>query len=162
MTARVLGRAIFLVAATVAPPAQALGGSGTLRGAGRFTVQRCHGFRDQVTGTVTLAADGTWSASVTGGSFDGTWTTDSGRRYELSFSAPAEAAFVASLASDASQLCRTSVTVTSVTRDDFSLTVNRRLTKARLLLRYEATGSGGGRSGRARYLLKLHGRWTAG
>lgn len=155
---------LCLVAAADAG-AQSPGGSGTLKGNGALAVQRCGQDQLRASATVIVLPDGTWSAiSSEGAGFAGTWTAldTSGRKLDLAFDASSEAGFVSSLANDAAELCRTSIEVTSVQKKKFLLKINRPGTRAKLVLRYTATGTGNGRSGWARSGLTLAGRWTAG
>lgn len=143
--------------------AEAFSGSGTLKGTGSLAVQRCGQGRLHAKATVAVAADGTWTASTTEGAlFSGTSVPvgTSGRQLDLSFDAGSEAGFIGSMASDAAELCHTSIEVTSVLKKAFVLTLNRRATRAKLKLRYAGTGVGGGRAGWARSGLTLSGRWT--
>jgi hypothetical protein len=145
--------------------AQAVTGSGALRGSGALAVQRCGRDHLRAEAHVLVAPDGTWSATtVEGAAFSGTSipTGTSGRKLELTFDAESEAGFLATMAQDAAELCRTSIQVTSATKRKFILSINRRATRAKLELRYTGTGIGGGRSGWARSGLTLKGPWTPG
>jgi hypothetical protein len=147
------------------PGAEAqVAGYGRLKGIGALAVQRCGQAPLHTAAQVVVASDGTWSAtSNDGAAFTGTSVPagGSGRKLALSFDASSEAGFIASMAGDAAELCHTSIEVTSVLKKKFVLTVNRRATRAKLVLRYTATGIGGGRSGKARSGFTLQGRWTS-
>ena len=151
---------------TAAPDvgAQGVSGSGTLKGTGTLAVQRCGRDRLHAQAQVVVAAGGTWSATTSeGAAFSGTSVPSgtSGRQLDLSFDAGSEVAFVASMASNAAELCHTSVVVTSAAKQKLLLSINRRGSRAKLVLRYTGTGVGGGRSGWARSGLTLKGPWTA-
>jgi hypothetical protein len=155
---------LVLVPATETP-AQVVAGSGFLEGKGTLAVQRCGRDRLRARTQVVVAPDGTWVATTDEGTgFSGTSVPvgTSGRQLALSFDADSEAGFVGSMALDAAELCRTSIAVTSVLKKKFLLTINRRGTRAKLVLRYVGTGVGDGRSGWARSGLTLRGAWTAG
>lgn len=154
--------AVLLLLVTCVP-CFALGGSATLRCTAHLKVQRCGGFGDSFRVTFQLRDDGTWVVASDTGTYSGTYavTDDAGRKLALAFDADSEAGFVAGLAADASELCRTPVTVGTVTPRKFGLTFNRRHTRAKLSIRLTGTGTGGGRSGTATWRLQGAGRFTA-
>jgi hypothetical protein len=159
---RVLLPALVVVA--TATDSVAVSGSLALRAQVHLTVHRCGGFGDRFPATVQFRDDGTWTASSDGPTFSGTYTMvdTNGRKLGLAFDPPSESGFVASLVADASELCRTAVTVSSLTTKAFQVTFNRKGNRGKLNIRFVATGTGGGRSGRATWRLGGRGRWTAG
>jgi hypothetical protein len=161
----VLGFGLLSAEAIVArAAAQTISGSGTLKGSGLLAVQRCGRARLRARAQVVVAPDGTWTATTDDGvAFSGTSVLagTSGRKLDLSFDASSETGFVGSMAGDAAELCRTGIQVTSVTKKQFFLAINKRRSRATLVLRYTGTGIGNGRSGWARSSLRLEGRWTA-
>lgn len=154
----------FFLLATVAE-GLALTGSLAVRSAqAQFKVQHCGGFRDRVPVTVQLRDDGTWLAVTDEPAFSGTYTVAdaSGRKLALAFDPDSEAGFHANVASDASGLCRTAVSVTSLTAKVFEIKFNRKGTRAKFNIRFVGTGTAGRRSGRVTNRLTGEGRWTAG
>jgi hypothetical protein len=139
-------------------------GSGALAARSVLRIKGC-GTRTGSFGLVALAnGDGTWSAQDTAGTgYAGTYTMlgSTGRKLDLQFDASTMTAFVSSLSADAADLCGLPVTVTSSMRKKFLLRINRRGTRAKLVLVYVFTGSAGGRQGSARYQLRAAGPWTA-
>jgi hypothetical protein len=138
-------------------------GSANLRGKGAFAVQRCGRDRGRVTLAMSVAADGTWTAFGPLGSFSGSAVPrgGSGRTLDLDFDAQSLDAFIAALVVDASDLCKTGVVPTDVRRQRFRLRLDRKRTKARLVLRYRFAGTAAGRRGRAAYRLTARGPWTS-
>jgi hypothetical protein len=156
--------ALFLTFAVV-NQAGAQPGNGQLAGRSVLAVKGCGRQPASFAATVAIDADGTWSGQDSEGEhFAGTWTPKgvSGRKLEVAFDPETEAALVAALVSDIALLCDASepITVSSVTKKVFRLTVNRKRTRAALVLRYAVKGSAGGRSGTARYRVKAKGPWT--
>lgn len=143
--------------------AQVNGGVAELAGTSALSIRGCGRDRDpRFAAAVTVRPDGTWSAvDAQGDPFGGTWVHagKSGRALELFFDTDTEADFVATVAEDAGILCDApgTVVVTSTTRKRFALKVNRRLTKATLVLRYLLRGSTAEGSGTARYRLRAKG-----
>jgi hypothetical protein len=107
--------------------------------------------------------DGTWSATSDGPAFAGTYTAvgRSGRKIALQLGDPAVAALVASVAADVSTLCHTPVQVTSASPKVLTLTLNRKRTKATLVVRYVVRGTSSEGSGKATFGLTAHGAWSA-
>jgi hypothetical protein len=151
----------------LAAPGSAAAETGTATIAGRsvLAVDGCG--RDRAAFAVTLVTepDGTWRAQDGDGRpFTGTWTvrSASGRKLDVAFAPATEAAFVEGLATDVAVLCKTpDVVVRSVARKTVTLALNRRRTRATLVLRYTLRGSAGGGAGSARYRAKATGAWTA-
>jgi hypothetical protein len=159
----ILGGACLAIAMVAQAGAQA--GDGQLVGSSVLAVKGCGRERASFTATVITEPAGAWSAQDSEGQrFTGTWvpTGVNGRKLELAFDPETEAGFIAALVSDVAALCETPdpITVSSVVKKVFKLAVNRRQTRAKLLLRYSVTGSAGGRSGTARYRVKAKGSWT--
>jgi hypothetical protein len=156
---------LALILTLAAPPvrAQVVSGSGDLFGRGKFGVQRCGRDRDAVTAVVAVNVDGSWSAVVNGRPYSGTSTPigTSGRKLDLFFDGVGMAQFISTLEELASDLCDESVTSTSETKRKFLLKVNKKRTKAAVILKYIFTGTAGGRSGKARYFFKVKGLWAA-
>ncbi len=99
-----------------------------------------------------------------GPTFSGTYAVAdaSGRKLALAFDSDSEAGFYASVVSDASELCRTAVSVTSLTAKAFEVTFNRKGTRAKLAIRFVGIATARGRTGRVTNRLTGQGRWTAG
>ena len=113
---------------------------------------------------VGLSEDGTWTATNPEGAIHGTWAPvgTGGRKFSLDFDAASFDAVFGPIAADVTMLCRVAVTPTSITKRRFTLTLNRRRTRATLSLEYRFTGTSAIRSGTAKYLLTGSGRWRTG
>jgi hypothetical protein len=151
----------------VAPAlASAIVGSGSLTGPSQLRVRGCGSHRTRFSAALTVAADGTWIAQTDdGGRVAGTSTPlgRSGRKLQLSLDAPSTADLAADVAQEVAILCDSdSVIVTSTRANALTLSLNRRLTKVKLVMRFTFEGSAGDRSGRATYRLTGNGPWTAG
>ena len=146
--------------------ASAFVGSGSLAGPSQLRVRGCGTHRAQFSATLTVAADGTWIAQTDdGGRVAGTSTPlgRSGRKLRLSLDAPSTADLAADVAQEVMILCDSeSVAVTSTRANALTLSLNRRLTKVKLVMRFTVEGTAGGRSGKASYRLIGNGSWTAG
>ena len=158
------GFAVLALALAVAVAGEASTGRALLTGTSKLVVHGCGARRAQFSGTVTISNDGTWTAqSDEGDGFAGTYTPAgrTGRKVLLTFDASSLAAFVGAVEEDVALACQSPpATVTSSRPKALSLAVNRKLTKAKLLLRYAFTGNAGGRSGTATYKLVARGPWT--
>jgi hypothetical protein len=146
-----------------ASSAQALEGTAVMAAKQKIAVKRC-GKDGGTSGlTFTVDASGAWTAETSeGGTFTGTGTPfgASGRKLDLTFDAGSLTAFAGSLASDASSLCGAAVIVETAERTLFRFGVNRRGTKAGLVLKYRFAGSAGGQPGTATFKLKASGPFT--
>lgn len=168
MTPRRLAAAVLFVLALGAyAQAQAPAGTAHLAGTAKLAVRGCGADKEpHFSSTVTLLADGSWSATDSeGDTFAGTWVAGApaGRRFDLALDAGTEADLVATVASDVGLLCDApgDVVVTSTVRKRFTLTLNRTRTKAKLVLRYAFRGTANGRSGTAGYRVRAKGPFTA-
>lgn len=154
------------IALLVAAPAVAgaVSGSAALTGKSRLGVRGCGADRATFSASVLVQDDGTWIAQsdqVFGGTYAPTGRT--GRTLALSFDAASEAGFIASIEEDVATVCESPpATVTSSRRKVMALVLNRKLTKAKLVVKYAVTGNAGGRSGTATYRLIGRGPWTPG
>jgi hypothetical protein len=161
---RVLLAALVTAALLGVPAADAQTGAqtGVLTGRSLVAAKGCGKVRESLVYAVGLAADGTWSAGNLTGTYSGTSAPldASGRKRELTFDADSLAAFIATVASDVTGLCGVAVTVTSATKTAFIFKLNGKGTKAKVVLAYAFTGTAGGRSGTAKYRLKLKGPWS--
>lgn len=154
---------VFLLAASAV--ARAAGGSAALSGTSRLGVHGCGADPGSFSGTLAVNADGTWAIDTGEGVFAGTYVAigRTGRKLRLALDAASLAGFVASVEADVAMLCETPpVTVTSSRAKVVSLTINRKLTMAKLVVRYLFRGNAGGRSGTATYRLVGRGAWTPG
>jgi hypothetical protein len=156
----------FALAMVVALPAVAgaMSGAGSLAGTSKLAVKGCGRLRAEFSGTLLVAEGGTWSVQVTGEeTFAGTYTPlgRSGRKIRLALDDPSTAALVASVAEDIAGACELpAVTVTSVNPKVLTLALDRKLTKAKLVVRYAFKGNAGGRTGTATYKVIGRGPWT--
>jgi hypothetical protein len=144
--------------------AQTPAGAGQLSGTSVLAVKGCGRDRDPaLVLLVTLGPDGSWMAEdQEGARFGGTSAPigSSGRKLDLSFDAETEAAFRARAAADVGELCQAPATVESAVKKAFTLKLNRKLTRAKLALRYVFTGTAGGIPGRATQRVSTKGPWV--
>lgn len=146
--------------------AQSTQGSGVLSGTGVLAVRGCGRDRLRASLPITTWADGTWSVQTdVRGALSGRWTAldARGRRLDLAFDAPSAEAFAAMQANDLRELCRaTSLERVTVEKRVALLVINRRGTRATLVLRFVTTATVDGKPRVARDKLRLAGRWVAG
>lgn len=158
----------LVLALLILAPAVLYAASGTasLTGTSKLAVKGCGRDRGVFSASLVVAADGTWSAQATGGDrFAGTYTTKghAGRKLVFTLDAAATAALAASIAEDVTTICESPpATVTSSRMKVLTLTLDRKLTKATLVMRAVFTGSAGGRSGTATYKVLGRGPWMPG
>src|SRR5436190_19811781 len=102
-------KGILLALALAAPTAVgAFTGTGTLTGTSKFVVPGCGTDRGAFVTSITVAADGTWSAqSSEGSSFSGTYVPvgRADRKVRFTFDAGTTSALTSSIVADASMLC---------------------------------------------------------
>jgi hypothetical protein len=159
MTGLVIALCLALLSVASADP-----GSGQLTGRAMLDAGGCG--RDRATFAIQLvvAADGTWTAlDADGTSFAGTSAPKgrSGRKHDLAFDPDTEQGFVSVLAADVAELCEVpEVTVDTVKKKALTLTVNRKGTRAAIVLRYVLRGTAAGRRGTATYRMNAKGSWT--
>jgi hypothetical protein len=157
--------AMVVVALAAATTAAAFSGTATLAGKSKLAVHGCGADRGTFAATVTVAADGTWTALATDGpSAAGTWTPvgRAGRKVRFTFDAASLAALGATVIDEVSMLCHVTATLTAVHPHALTLILNRKLTRATLVISYGFSGRAGGRSGTASYHVVGHGSWTPG
>lgn len=138
-------------------------GSGSLTGNGALKVKGCG--TDELRGipiTFTVQTDGTWVAVLPDATLGGTTTLagKDGRKLQLQFAPVSTATFLQARAADISQLCARSVTMNSVEQKAFTLTLNKKRTRAKVVLSYRLEGTAGGKGGNARYKITAKGPWT--
>ncbi len=159
--AALMTAAVSLAAPTVAG---AFTGTATLTGASKFVVPGCGAHRGAFVTSITVAADGTWSAdSSEGSSFSGTYVAigRANRKIRLTLDAATTAALVSGITADASMLCHSSVTVTGSHPRALTLSLIHKGTQAKLAIAYVFSGRARGRSGTASYHVTGRGPWTA-
>jgi hypothetical protein len=152
--------ALLLVAPSIGSAAS---GGATLAGKSRLGVPRCGAARMTFSGTLGIRPDGTWTADGGDDAFSGTYAVmgRTGRKLALTMDATSQAAFIASVAEEIASLCESPpVTVTASRAKVLTLVLDRKLTKAKLIVRYAFTGTAGGRSGTAAYRLIARGAWS--
>lgn len=153
-----------LAICNVATAGAQVAGSGSLKGPISFAVKKCGTDRGRVQLVLAVAQDGTWTAgSDEGLPLSGTSQPlgASGRKLALAFDPASAADFVAQRASDIEAGCRVSgVVIDTATPAKFTLTLNRKRTRATLAVVYTLVGSAGGSASRATFRLKAAGRWT--
>lgn len=153
--------ALSLAASTAAT---AFTGTGTLTGASKFTVPGCGSDRGTFETSITVAADGTWSAqSSDGPSFSGTYVPvgHANRKLRFTLDAATTSALISAIVADASMLCRAPATLTGSRARALTLSLNRKGTEAKLVIAYGFSGRSRGRSGAASYHVIGRGPWTA-
>jgi hypothetical protein len=162
MPLRPVALAILIVAAASRPAPAAIGAA-SLTGTSRLAAKGCGADREPLVATVTVRDDGTWSAESPGDQFSGTYTSvgGTGRKLAFAFDAPTLTTLTGRIVEGVSGLCNVSGVVISSSRAKaLTLTINRKLTRAKLLLRYVFAGSAGGRRGTATYTARAAGPWT--
>ena len=156
---------ILLALALVVPTAAtAFTGTGTLTGTSKFGVPGCGSDHAAFVTSMTVAADGTWSAqSSEGPSFSGTYVAvgRADRKVRLTFDAATASALSSSIVADASRLCHASVTLTGSHPHALTLSLIRKGTQAKLVIADAFSGRARGRSGTASYHVIGRGPWTA-
>jgi hypothetical protein len=145
-------------------PAHALAGSTALTGASVLAVHGCGHDRSTLTAVLQVADGGTWTVlSQDGPSFTGTYVPKgkSGRKLVLTVAAASEQAIAATAVADIEALCNAQgVVVTAVRAKVLTLTLDKKLTTAKLVVRYLLKGSANGRSGTATLRITAKGPWT--
>ena len=163
-TLKILALLTALVTCQVGAAGAQVVGSGELRGQVSFAIKKCGADRGRAQVGIAVAPDGTWTAgSGEGLPLSGTSQPlgMSGRKLTLAFDAESAADFVAARASDIEAGCRVSgVVIESATPTRFTLALNRKRTRATLVVIYKLVGSAGGTSGKATFKLRASGRWT--
>jgi hypothetical protein len=156
---------VFALALAASTVASAFTGTGTLTGTSKFVVPGCGTDRGAFVTSVTVAADGTWSAQSTeGSSFSGTYVPvgQANRKVRLTLDATTTSALASVILADAEMLCHRGVTVTGSHPHALTLSLNRKGTTAKLVIGYGFSGRSRGRSGTASYHVIGRGPWTAG
>jgi hypothetical protein len=156
----------ILLALSLAAPtaATAFTGTGTLTGTSTFAVPGCGSDRGAFVTSITVAADGTWSAlSSDGPSFSGTYVPvgRADRKVRFTFDAATASALTMRIVADASTLCHAPATLTGSHPRALTLSLIRKGTEAKLNLGYAFSGRARGRSGTASYHVTGRGPWTA-
>jgi len=155
----------ILLALSLAVPtaATAFTGTATLTGTSKFVVPGCGIDRGTFVTSITVAADGTWSAqSSDGPSFSGTYVpvgrTD--RKVRLTLDAATTSALIPIIVADASMLCHAPATLTGSRPRALTLSLKHKGTVAKLVIGYVFSGRSRGRSGSASYHVAGSGPWT--
>jgi hypothetical protein len=144
--------------------ATAFTGTGTLTGTSKFAVPGCGSDRGAFATSITVAADGTWSAQSTDGpSFSGTYVPvgRANRKVRFTFDAATTSALTSGIVADASMLCHAPVKLTGSHPRALTLSLKRKGTQAKLTIAYVFSGRARGRSGTASYHVTGRGPWTA-
>jgi hypothetical protein len=151
----------FLALAAAASAQSVPDGSGTLAGGDRLRVPGCGRQAGPVRVDFALASNGGWTADLGATTYSGTSTQLGPRVARLTLDSVSLAALETALETDASALCEEMVTIDSLTTNA-ALLVNKRQTRARLLVGARATGStAGGAQGNGLYRLRAGGAWIA-
>jgi hypothetical protein len=154
---------LFALALAASTAASAFTGTGTLTGRSKFVVPGCGTDRGAFVTSVTVAADGTWSAQSTeGSSFSGAYVPvgQANRKVRLTFDDATTSALDSNIVADATRLCNAGVTLTGSHPHALTLSLNRKGTVAKLVIAYGFSGRSRGRSGTASYHVIGRGPWT--
>jgi len=139
-------------------------GSGTLGGNETFKAgPGCGKETDLLNATLSLAANGAWSAHTLDADYSGTATpADSkGRKWNFAFNGPSFAGFRGVLEDWATTLCDYyEVTIDTLDVPKFTLKVNKLGNEATVKLKAKATGHTDLGNGKGTYNTKLAGAWT--
>ena len=163
MTMNVKGLLLALALALAPTAATAFTGTGTLTGTWKFTVPGCGSDRGALVTSLTVAADGTWTAqSSDGPSFSGTYVAVGTKKLRLTLDATTTAALAPAIVADAERLCSAGVTLTGSHPRALTLSLKHKGTIAKLTIGYTFSGRSKGHSGSASYHVAGHGPWTAG
>jgi len=158
-------KGILLALALAAPTAAtAFTGTGTLTGTSKLAIPGCGTDRGTFVTSITVAADGTWSAqSSDGPSLSGTYVPvgRANRKLRFTLDAATTSALSSGIVADASMLCHASVTLTGSRPRALTLSLKRNGTQAKLVIGYGFSGRSRGRSGTASYRITGRGPWTA-
>lgn len=129
-------------------------------------VKQCGADRGQVEVGIQVAADGTWRAgSGEDIEFGGTSQPvgTSGRKIALAFDAATDEAFVEQRLLDVEALCRRpGFVLQSRTPKQLTLALNRKRTRATLVVVYRLRGTLAGKPRQATFRLRSAGPWSAG
>ena len=157
---------------TSTPLAAATSGTATLTGTAKLAVPGCGRERDAFSPLVSVSDDGRWTAAADDDDdpdddpgVAGTYTTEgrSARSLRLEFDEPSRASLTADAEDDLATKCGTpTATVTSSQPKKLRLVLNRKRTKAKLVLRWVFEGTAGGRPRSVRYRVIARGPWTDG
>ncbi len=164
-SAKVL-RTATLALLIVAPlRAFALTGTAILTGNRSLVVAGCGAHASHFASAQMLVReDGTWSISGDAGNLTGSYTPlgGSGRKVALTTDASSIANLVTTVETGASALCHAPATVTGTLPKAATLTLNKKLSKATLTVKYLFAGTARGRHGVAKLTVHGKGPWTTG
>jgi hypothetical protein len=147
--------------------AHALAGTAAVTGASRLRPRGCGALRTDLSGTLVVADDGTWSADFAGeeGQVAGTYEAigKTGRKLRLAFDDPSLAVVIGTVEEGVAIVCESgAVIVTSTRLKAAKLTIDRKLERVTLVVRFRFKGNAGGRTGSATYNVRATGAWSAG
>jgi len=137
-------------------------GTAVLAGRAKLKVQSCGKATDAAVVDVIVAADGAWTIDDGMATYAGTGLMlgKAGRKLALTLDESSLASLVATLEADAGTLCGVAVTATGVTMRKALLKVNRKGTRARLVVLLKGLGTtDDGTSGKAKYRVIATGPW---
>jgi len=143
--------------------AQFITGGGTLIGKDTLAVRKCGRDGSDVALVTAFSDDGTWSAWMNGiDLYTGGYVPigESGRKFDVDFGGSSLADFIHGIENGAGELCQTSVTAMSQEKSKFTLKLNRKRTKGKIILKYRFAGVAAGQYGRGKYSLKVEGVWA--
>lgn len=154
--------AVFLLAAPVAAPAQAVSGTADFKGRLTIVAKGCGRRAGNAHAAFALAADGTWSVGILNGALSGTSAPldATGRKLGLAFDQASSGALRGLVAEDVVGLiCHHPAQLGEPMQDTFVLAFNKKFTRAKLTVRYHFTGAPGQKPSIVREVIVMHGRW---
>jgi hypothetical protein len=159
-----LRRGLALVLLGIPAIAHAFAGTATMTGVSRLRPRGCGVFRTDLSATLIVADDGTWSAYPTGedpltGTSEAIGRT--GRKLRLAFDDSSLAVVVATVEEGVAIACEAgTVAVTSTRLKTAKLTIDRKLERVTLVVRFRFKGNADGRTGTAIYNVRATGPWS--
>lgn len=152
-----------VLALTLPAGAQNVPGSGELFAKDKLAAKGCG--RAKLTGpqTLSMAADGTWTATDDGGGMlAGPYVLvgTKGRTFDLDFDGPSLVLLRLMLEENFSELCQAPVLVATIDTKRFRLKLNRSGSKARVKANFRLTGTANGEPGKGSFKVAAKGPWT--
>ena len=141
----------------------AMSGTATLTGTGRLGVSGCGSRRTPLSAIVTIANDATWTSQSGYGTLAGTYASvgKTVRKVLLTLDSSASTLLVGEIVSAVQVACHLPpITVKSTPVRRAILTISKKLTTAKLAVRWVVRGKAGGHAGTATLTLRGHGNWA--
>ena len=141
----------------------AMSGTATLAGSENLGVSGCGSRRRPLSAIVTIANDGTWTSQSEYGALGGTYASvgKTGRKIRLTLDASASTLLVGEIVSAVQVACHLPpITVKATPVRRATLIISKKLTTAKLSVRWVVKGKAGGHAGTATLTLRGHGNWA--